>query len=171
MDVYLKRLEGYTETMASLQKLDEIELTPAEIDFNNLCDELENVSGILIPDKKLIFNRAGGGTLHIDKPAVMQVYENLAANAARYAENTVEVTFEANGNIFKVAAADNGPGFSPDALKNAAEPYYRGDKDISASAHFGIGLYISKLLCEKHGGTLTVENSGGGKVTASFTNL
>ncbi len=35
MDVYLKRLEGYTTTMSSLQKLDEIELSPTEVSFRS----------------------------------------------------------------------------------------------------------------------------------------
>ena len=28
-----------------------------------------------------------------------------------------------------------------------------------------------RLLCEKHGGSLKIENAGGGKVTASFGNI
>lgn len=38
------------------------------------------------------------------------------------------------------------------------------------SAHFGMGLYSSQILCLKHGGTLTLENSKsyGATATASF---
>ena len=71
-----------------------------------------------------------------------------------------------------LTVGDDGPGFPPAALKRAAEPYYRADKSLSPQGelHFGLGLYICRSLCEKHGGSLQIENSpaGGAKVTARF---
>jgi signal transduction histidine kinase len=173
MDVYLKRLEGYTATMSSLQKLDEIELMPKEVNFNDLCEELKNITGILASGKKLLFRGNGEGMLYVDVSAVLQVCENLVSNAIRYAENEVKVTCGIKDGVLSVTVADDGSGFTPEALKNAAEPYFRDDKELTDTAHFGIGLYICRLICEKHGGTLVIENEndGGGKVTADFALL
>ncbi len=171
MDVYLKRMEGYTTTMSSLQKLEEIELSPKQISFSSICQELENNTQMLASGKKLVFDSIGNGQLYIDMAALSQVYENIVANAVRYAENEVKIFVSFMDGSFSITVSDDGPGFTPEALKNAAEPYYRDEKDLSDTAHFGIGLYICRLLCQKHGGALTMENKVGGKVTASFASL
>lgn len=171
MNVYLKRLEGYTSTMSSLQKLDEIELSPKQVSFSRLCEELKNTADMLRDGKRLAFRGEGGGLLHIDIAAASQVCENLVSNAVRYAESEVRVSCSVMDGILSVCVSDDGPGFTSEALKNAAEPYFREEKAISDAVHFGIGLYICRLLCEKHGGKLTIENIGGGRVTASFASL
>ena len=53
-------------------------------------------------------------------------------------------------------------------MKSAVQPFYREEKEPD-TLHFGLGLYICKVICEKCGGSLTVENYGnGGCVTAEF---
>ena len=141
------------------------------MDFDKLCKEIKNISDMLADGKKVNFIGNGDGLLYIDKVAVSQVCENLVSNAMRYAENEVKISCSVTDNVFSVCVSDDGPGFTPEALKNASEPYFRDEKDISDVTHFGIGLYICRLLCDKHGGVLTVENSCGGKVTASFTSM
>jgi len=168
MNVYLKRLEGYTSTMYSLQKLEEIELSPKEADFTGLCGDLKKISDMLETDKRISFIGDGDGMLYVDMPAVFRTYENLVSNAVRYADKEVRIYCTVKDNILSISVTDDGPGFSPDALINAAEPYFRTEKDISDDAHFGIGLYICRLLCEKHGGSLVIENEKGAKVTANF---
>ena len=52
------------------------------------------------------------------------------------------------------------------ALERAMEPFYR---EVSGG-RMGMGLHICKLLCERHGGDLSICNNakGGGLVCASF---
>lgn len=171
MDRYLKRLEGYTTTMSSLQKLEELKPSPREVSFRSLCDELKDISSLLASKKRIDFHGEGDGLLCLDLPAVYQTYENLLSNAVRYAVKEVSVNCTVNQELLNITVTDDGPGFAPEALKNATEPYFRGEKDVSDITHFGIGLYISRLLCEKHGGSLKLENAPGGKVTASFAQL
>ncbi len=168
IDVYLKRLEGYTATMSSLQKLDELELAPKEVGFDSLCDELKNTSELLASEKRIEFHRKGDGVLYLDPSAVLQTYENLISNAVRYAQAAVTVNCVLQDGYLSIIVADDGPGFTAEALKKATEPYFRTDKDLADSTHFGIGLYICRLLCEKHSGSLSIQNATGGKVTASF---
>ena len=103
----------------------------------------------------------------LDRSFVTQVCHNLLSNALRYAADTVTLTFGEEDSGFWLSVADDGPGFSGDTLTKATTPYFTAEKDHAL--HFGLGLYIWKLLCEHHGGSFTLENlARGAKGTAFF---
>ena len=110
----------------------------------------------------------------MDTELIFQVFENLMSNACRYAQKRIQVCVGQREGFFQLSVTDDGPGFPQEALKRAVEPYYRADKKLDGtpqgSQHFGLGLYICRILCEKHGGWLSVKNSeeGGASVTAVF---
>ena len=75
-----------------------------------------------------------------------------------------------NNDGFYLSVSDNGCGFSKNILSKATNPYFT--EEENHSEHFGLGLYICKILCEHHGGYLKIENcSIGAKVTAFFKSL
>ena len=71
-----------------------------------------------------------------------------------------------------MVVSDDGKGFSEEELHLATKAFYK-DKTHANSAHFGLGLNICKILCEKHGGFLILENNAfhGAMVTALFSSL
>ena len=105
---------------------------------------------------------------NIDSELFMQVYETLVSNAVRYAESRIDVSAGTDGNMLYVTVQDDGKGFSQKALENASKPFFRGEQN--PDLHFGLGLYICRILCKKQGGSLRIENAedGGGKVTAEI---
>lgn len=161
MDIYIKRLEGYTDAMTSLQKLEEIQINPQTVLSDNFCNELKSMAQQLAKDKSLSFKPSCSANISIDSSAVFQVCENLISNAVRYAVSKIEITCALSENFLTISISDDGEGFSEEALKNASKPYFRDKKEASDSSHFGIGLYICKLLCEKHGGELKLTNNVG----------
>ncbi|MEF3309983.1 HAMP domain-containing sensor histidine kinase [Paenibacillus sp. GYB004] len=173
MKGHIERLERYVASMNSIQKLEEVRPSPAEVSARELLSGLRETAVILCDGKQLSFEvNATADTVRLDPEMVSQVVENLIVNAARYAKQTVAVTGEITGTACTLSVTDDGAGFSARALKKAAEPFYRDDHQ-AGTAHFGLGLYIGKLLCEKHGGQLIVANSpsGGAQVTARFRSL
>ena len=168
MNGQILRLEHYTQKMNVVQKLEDIVPNVRRISeeefFNNLCE----TGQILCGDKFQLNGIPGRGALSVDTELVMQVYENLISNALRYAESSVTVNCGISENTLAVSVLDDGAGFTEEALKNAARPFFRDEKEPDKT-HFGLGLYICRLLCEKCGGTLAIENhDNGGKVTATF---
>lgn len=168
MNGQISRLEHYTQKMNTVQKLEDI--VP-----NNSCVPAEDLAAMFVETGKLI---CGDGfsmnavldsqTLYIDAELVMQVYENLVSNAARYAKSTVTVECEVSENMLRITVCDDGGGFSDEALKNASQPFFRDEKEPD-KLHFGLGLYICRILCEKCGGELAVDNfNDGGRSTAKF---
>lgn len=94
----------------------------------------------------------------------------IPKNAEKPADARKNITYTSNNDGFYLSVSDNGCGFSKNILSKATNPYFT--EEENHSEHFGLGLYICKILCEHHGGYLKIENcSIGAKVTAFFKSL
>ena len=100
----------------------------------------------------------------IDKSVVYRILENIIDNAFRYSKEMVVIYINQRDKFLEFQIIDDGDGFSEDDLKNATNRFYTSK---SNSGLFGIGLTISKILCEKHGGAIKVRNDK--KLGASIT--
>jgi len=172
MSGQIDRLENYTEKMSSLHKLEDIIPDVNSITFGNICDQLEENGRLLCGEGKFSFASEGDSSTSVctDMELVMQVFLNLVSNALRYADSRVECTASVSETEMAIVVSDDGKGFSEEAIRKAWQPFYRAGND-NDKEHFGLGLYICKLLCRKNGGDIMIENNenGGGKVTAKFS--
>ena len=168
---YSERIENYIQAMTSVQKLEELALTPKMVSWSLLAAELKSSLSILgasAGEKVDIFMRGEDKQVNIDSYIIHNVAENLVDNALRYSQNSVTVDMSCYDKRIIISVSDNGSGFSPAILKKGAAPFLR-DTNETQGQNFGMGLYICHLLCEKHGGILTLENnSSGARATAQF---
>ncbi|MCH5281148.1 MAG: HAMP domain-containing histidine kinase [Lachnospiraceae bacterium] len=168
MNGQITRLEHYTQKMNAVQKIEDIVPKINSVSSDELIQTLKETGELVCGDKFSINDGITKKEIYIDRELVLQVYENLISNALRYGENSVKVTCRICDDLLYLSVSDDGRGFSKEALKNAAQPFFR-DENEPDKIHFGLGLYICRILCEKCGGELLIENEqGGGKVTAAF---
>lgn len=176
MSGQLGRLERYSNTMKDIDSLEEILIQKQPTKLISLFDKLENMIEIMQgePGKQIKLTKLTTDledTIYVDEAIFMEVFDNMISNALRYASQEVEVhlKYVKENNQLLLIIADDGKGFSNKDLKMAARPYYTGSEQ--KSEHFGIGLYICKLLCQKHGGAITLGNriNHGAIVTAAFS--
>lgn len=169
MNCQINRLESYTYKMSAVQKLEDIVPAPTEVNSGTLRENFSESGKYICNDKEFSFSfRSDTDILFLDSQLVMEVYENIMSNAVRYAESKISADISVSDDCMKITVIDDGKGFSDKALKLAKEPFYRDDREQNSS-HFGLGLYICKILCEKCGGSIDISNTGnGGKVTAEF---
>lgn len=165
------RIHDYVKTMNSIQKLEDYEIQPEQMspsDFMQMLSDI--VFGLFAPEKVEIISELPEGSLNIDSQALSQICENLCSNALRYTQDMLKVTVLRQKDTLTLTFIDDGPGFSSNDLKLAVQPYYRGNNSEKAT-HFGLGLYICDLLCQKHGGTLSIENNDevGAKITVEIS--
>jgi two-component system sensor histidine kinase BaeS len=104
--------------------------------------------------------------------ALGRVLRNLIDNAVRHTPTgstvTVQVGRPEPAAAPRVHVIDEGPGFPPDFLDRALEPWARADEARNRSTGgTGLGLAIAAGLVEAHGGRLWVEAGPGGR--AGFT--
>lgn len=169
---YAGRIEHYVEIMTSAQKLEELECKRHIYDKENIQSEMQSSLTILAEasGKEIDISHSGtAAQVHIDKQFVYNTAENLISNALRYAENKVTVKIAYQEKQMILTVCDDGNGFPATILRKGISPFSR--NEISDSEHFGMGLYICKLLCEKHDGSLTIENMEHGAKTTAFFNF
>ena len=105
----------------------------------------------------------------MDLEIVLQICENLLANAIRYAKSSVEIACRRKNRYLEISVSDDGKGFDEKATRIATDPFYT-TENKSEGEHFGLGLNICKILCSRHGGSIILKNlkSGGACVTVTF---
>ena len=104
-----------------------------------------------------------------DRQRLVQVLNNLLANAARHSPESAPIRIEAEREGLQVAVSvsDEGRGIAPDHLGQLFRKYTAaGDREGGLGG--GLGLAICKGLVEAHGGRIRAE-SGGVGLGARFT--
>ena len=169
IDTYTDRIEHYVETMSTVQRLEQLEPKPKDVNAAALSGELQKALSFAADEgeKQLIFHglTAPPAAILLDKELLFQIAENLTANALRFARETVMVMLCVTGGQLTLTVADDGGGFPPDLLNGGVQPFHKGVEEVG---HFGMGLYICDLLCRKHGGSLTLRNDHGAVACASL---
>jgi two-component system OmpR family sensor kinase len=111
------------------------------------------------------------GIAWLDPARLRQALENLVDNAVRHSPQNGVVRIRAGrtGDAVTVTVEDSGPGFQPDLLDRAFEPFARGDPAGNGSGA-GLGLSIVQAVVEAHDGTVRAENrpDGGARITMSL---
>ncbi|MDA8216614.1 MAG: PAS domain-containing protein [Dehalococcoidales bacterium] len=132
-----------------------------------------------------ILSRAGGpeaqARLHLAAPdgipptpadpeRLERAVVNLVTNALKYApeETPVSVRLERADGEVVISVADQGPGIPPEEQSRLFERYYRSETGRKGEG-LGLGLYISRLIVEAHGGHIWVKSQLGKGSTFSFT--
>jgi len=169
MHRHIVRLEEYVQTMGELQRLEDIEIVRQSITLEALCKQLEETGEAVRNGKGFSHEVIGDrdSYLNIDAAIVMRVYENLLANAVRFAKKKIMVSAELQDGYLYLNVSDDGAGFAEKDLENATKPFYKTVRETD-NEHFGMGLNICKILCEKHGGYIRLSNRNGAVVTTVF---
>lgn len=169
-----RRMEQYLNTLINLTKAEAgSAIHPAMVQTERFVKDLEEqVKGLAAPKRiQVIFcwNHLPE-QFTADADLLGRAVINVVSNAVEYAPEcgTVKLAVEGVRGLLRFQVSDNGKGFSPEDLKQAATQFYRGDNSRSSEKHFGMGLLIAKSVAERHGGTLSIANSpeaGGALVT------
>ena len=164
----INRLELYVESVRDIEKIENIEIEKRSENVKLLLNELRSNVQQLAGNKEIIIsNDITVDKIQIDKGVFFRILENLLQNALRYAEKQVSINLSHKKDFLILTVKDDGKGFSAADLEKATTVFYSNDKE---KQHFGIGLSVCKILCEKHGGLLYVGNQKekGAYVTAKL---
>lgn len=155
-----ERLLQFSNTMTTIQKMEKWHLSGSWHNVSEIIEQLWAVTeGFSHSEEKKIslHARIVEQSLFLDLNLLTEVFENLLNNALRYAVEKIEVEIVLSGSDLTLFVRDDGPGFSVRALRSGMNAYF--SEEEGDVGHFGIGLSVCKMLCENHGGRLTLSNS------------
>ncbi len=121
----------------------------------------------LAREKNLEFNIEQDGLVHghitADENRLRQVLINIIGNAIKYTkQGEVKVRLTTVDTKMQIRVSDTGVGMSEDERDHLFEKFYRiRNSDTQDIKGTGLGLWITKQLVEKMGGTLSVESIKG----------
>jgi|GEM_PF-3473426 signal transduction histidine kinase len=105
-----------------------------------------------------------------DPSRLERILLNLLTNALKYssAEEGVTVGARVEGRKIVVTISDQGPGIAAEEIPFLFERYFRAHSS-QGHAGVGLGLYITRVLVEAHGGRIWVASEPGKGSTFYFT--
>ena len=104
----------------------------------------------------------------IDPAQIQRVVANLLINAIRYTkEGEIRVSAETRGNYIVVSVSDTGTGIPSEYLPHIFDKFVQVPGAATGGA--GLGLAISRLIVEAHGGQIGVQSELGHGATFTFT--
>jgi signal transduction histidine kinase len=112
-----------------------------------------------------------GLELQGDATRLTQVFVNLIANASKFApeRTSVRVGARAEGNQVSAWVEDAGPGIPDGDATSIFERFRRGGSQEPEPGGLGLGLWISRSIVERHGGTISAARTGEGYTRFTIT--
>ena len=172
IDVQAEHMQGLISDLLDAGRID--------LGTLSVVPQATNVAALVDEARNTFLGGGGRHTIVIDLPSdlplvmadhrrIVQVLNNLFANAARFAPESSPILVEAvrDGVYVAVSVADQGRGIPPERLPHLFRKHAaRGDE--AGTVRHGLGLVVCKGLVDAHGGRIRAESGGPGQ-GARFT--
>ncbi len=136
-----------------------------------LLELVERLSAPLDTERLRVVSTESLPPVSADVDRVERILQNLISNALKYSppDTEVTITLAQTDEGIVTSIADQGQGIPPDAIQKLFQRYYRTTAAHKQHESLGLGLYITRLLVEAHGGRIWVESELGKGSTFHFT--
>jgi PAS domain S-box-containing protein len=141
---------------------------PALTSVNALLESAVDLLKSKIKAKQAVIEKQWDGNVEVTAVAgeLRQVFSNLLANSldAIEANGTIKLrvstgaAFKNGDRRVRVTIADNGEGISASARQRIFEPFFTTKGTVGT----GLGLWVSKQIVDKHGGTIRMRSRNNG---------
>jgi PAS domain S-box-containing protein len=168
-----ERLDKLMRDLLDLSRIEAGESQP-ELNTVKTREFIVSVTEDLRPrveSKGLAFNvqvSVGLPDVFIDASQIERVLANLVVNAIRYTkQGEIRIAAEPRGGYVAISVSDTGTGIPQEYLPHIFEKFVQVPGTPTGGA--GLGLAISRLIVEAHGGQISVQSEVGQGSTFTFT--
>ena len=175
LDVIARNAERITKLVGDLLLLSRIEagmipLDLAPVSVAEVVAEAVQTAAPTAAQKGVALDGAipDGPPLLADRTRLVQVIDNLIANAVKFTDEggQVRVSAAAGGQDWRIDVTDSGIGIPPGDLGHLFDRFFRASNATSAGRPgSGLGLSIVKEVAELHGGRVEVTSTLGAGTT------
>ncbi|MEK6635105.1 MAG: ATP-binding protein [Planctomycetota bacterium] len=154
----VKRMHSLIDGILQYSRVGRIKEEKLEVDFNNL---VKNVIDLINPPKNIEIEIKNNLPIILcEATRIEQIFQNLISNAVKYMdkpEGEIKIECSKEGNYWKFAVADNGPGIEEKYFEKIFQ-IFQTLKPRDEVESTGIGLSIVKKIVEMYGGKVWVES-------------
>lgn len=161
-------LADLIEGLLDISKIEagRLELNRSEFRIDAMMSQLVHMFRIQAEDKGLRFSYHCLGRLPEfvagDEKRLRQILINLLSNAIKYTDHgSVTLTLRYRSQVAEFTVTDTGEGIAPEHLDRIFMPFERVRTPGSTRTGTGLGLTITRLLCDIMGGDIAVESTLG----------
>lgn len=178
LDIALDQIDRMSRLILELLDVSRIETGRLEIRreniaWSNFVRDVVHRHHTAVSDRRFHVSVPDDGKIVTgDRDRLEQVLGNLLENAVKYSPDgsDVTVTVDDRADSLVTAVCDRGIGIPADELGQVFERFHRG-RQVSSTNYggLGLGLYITKQIIERHGGSIWVESKEGQGTTFYFS--
>lgn len=153
------RLERYVDCVKDIQKMEDIEIKKDNYDLKELIASITREFSVMAIQQNIQFSvqdLSETAFIQTDKDMLLKILENVFDNALRFSSEKIMCVIEEKEEYLYFSIQDDGVGFTSEELKSAASFFF---SSVTNGGNFGIGLSICKILSEKLGGDIYLENN------------
>jgi signal transduction histidine kinase len=137
---------------------EELSINKQPINLIELVEEVIEKYKIINLEKTVTFKSSiGNKVLNLDKFHFESALGNIIDNAIKYGGNKITVDLTSTKSHIVLLIKDNGNGIHKSQKDKVFEQFYRTPMGNTHNVKgFGIGLYYTKKIIEKHGGNINI---------------
>lgn len=109
-------------------------------------------------------------TVAVDRVSIIEVINNLVDNAIKYSNEGGEIVLHTDEHegLVSTTVVDHGIGIPETVIGNLFKKFYRSHRTSRGVSGTGLGLYLSKVIMDGHGGNIWVRSQVGEGSTFGF---
>lgn len=137
--------------------------------LNPLLEELSPA----VEEKQMMVEKRLPETLNVtaDPELIRIVFKNLLDNAVKYGKEkgVIRLGYEREGQVHKFEVFNEGMGLEQEQISRLFTKFVRFGRDYQKTRSTGLGLFITKEILARHGGTIYAESEPGLWIRFVFT--
>ncbi|WP_412983806.1 sensor histidine kinase [Pontimicrobium sp. IMCC45349] len=157
----LQKLNLMVEKLLETATLDSeaLEINTEDIDLILLLQSLIKKHSISLTDKTIELNSTLNSLLiNVDAFHIENALNNIIDNALKYGGDKIVIDVSKQNNQVTINVSDNGTSLTKTSKEKIFEKFYRVPKGNTHDVKgFGIGLYYTRKIIEKHKGSIILE--------------
>ena len=169
-----QRMRGMLTDLADMGRLEagQVNLDAVPVDLPTFAINLKGrLAGPVETERIWVEVPEDVPLVKVDVDQLERILRNLLSNAVKYSTEGTPITVTMTNRDGQVltAISDRGPGIPPEDAGKLFDRYYRTHSARQQRGGLGLGLYITRMLVEAHGGRIWVESEVGKGSTFYFT--
>ncbi|WP_348051998.1 ATP-binding protein [Mucilaginibacter sp.] len=170
----VKKMTAMINGFLNISRLEssKIQIDRQEINLEHLLEETISEIELTVTSHEIHFEPCNPIMVSADHDKISSVISNLISNAVKYSPKgkEIEVKCLVVDNNAQVSVRDEGMGIKMADIDKLFERYYRVESDHTRNiSGFGIGLYLSAEIIQRHDGKIWAESEIGNGSTFYFS--